>query len=362
MSLLYFTRHLMPYDTAMTFGLFALFVALADRPNFKTALACGGLSFLCFITYNGYWALAALAMLVHILFKNEGMTGPVRKSLFVASGFILPAILLFLMAMSTGIDLLTEYRTFATTVSQGSYAEGGSLPFEYFWHTEHILFILMGMLAVYAMIESRGRNKSLNVAGASLVFIYLCLMIPSVFMQSIVVYGRLARQMMPFLAILSASGLVRLEHNHPSGQKIVRLAFVLIFIQAAWNYSIAYNLSYPREFSREAQALYPEFIFSEKRLAFGAPTLCQNNGYVIENVKHFVTPPDPNPPVGGEVLLSAPHPDNFLPYQYEGYTYEERILFRELNLQMRLVKADREFMSESNPIWTAIKSCVAKEN
>jgi hypothetical protein len=53
MSLLYYSRHLMPYDSAMTFGLFAVYAALTEKPNTKTSLACGTLGFACFITYNG---------------------------------------------------------------------------------------------------------------------------------------------------------------------------------------------------------------------------------------------------------------------------------------------------------------------
>jgi len=52
MSLLYYSRHLFPYDMAMSFGLVALYVALSRNQNVKTSLACGSLSFLCFITYN----------------------------------------------------------------------------------------------------------------------------------------------------------------------------------------------------------------------------------------------------------------------------------------------------------------------
>jgi len=361
-SLLYFTRHLMPYDTAMTFGLFALHVALTDKPSLKTSLLCGGLSFLCFITYNGYWSLAGLAMITNVLRSDRNLLSLVQKGFFTAIGFVTPVIFLLIVAIRFGENLLTEYRTFATTVSQGSYAEGWSLPFEYFWHTEHLAILALGLLSLYAIIESKGHNKSLNVFTAGLIFVYLCLLIPSVFLHSFVVYGRLARQMMPFLILLSASGLVRLEQNFLLGQKIARFVFVVIFIQAAWNYSTSYQLSYPRQFASKAQAQYPDFDFSEKRLGFGAPTLCKNNGYIIENVKYFVTPPEPNPPVQGELLLSTSHTDNFLPYQYEGYTYEQRQKFRELNLQMRFYKADSAFMSEANSAWTAIKSCVVKEN
>ena len=107
--------------------------------------------------------------------------------------------------------------------------------------------------------------------------------------------------------------------------------------------------------------LQPDFHFSEKRLTFGAPTLCQDSGFIIENVKRFEAPPEPNPAIQGKLLLSTLHPDNFLPYQYEGYTPEQRQTFRELQPEMRFYKAEDEFMSESNPVWTTMKSCVAKE-
>jgi hypothetical protein len=59
--------------------------------------------------------------------------------------------------------------------------------------------------------------------------------------------------------------------------------------------------------------------------------------------------------------MSAQHPVNFLPYQYEGYPLAERQAFRELKLQMKFYKAYAEFMSAENPAWTSIKSCVVKE-
>ena len=197
---------------------------------------------------------------------------------------------------------------------------------------------------------------------AALIFIYLCLLIPSVLLHAFVVYGRLARQMMPFIILLAAQGLVRLENNIRLGRTLKHILFALIVTQAVWNYRDAFGFSYPREFSMLAQAKYADFHFSEKRLAFGAPALCQNNGYVIEYAKHFATPPEVNPPIQGEVLLSAPHPDNFIPYQYEGYSYEERRYIRIMKPEMRFYKANAEFMSDSNPVWKTMKSCVVKEN
>lgn len=39
-------------------------------------------------------------------------------------------------------------------------------------------------------------------------------------------------------------------------------------------------------------------------------------------------------------MLSESHPVNFLPYQYEGYTPEQRQQFRRRNLQMTFYKLD----------------------
>ncbi len=363
MSLLYYARHLIPYDTAMTFGLLAIYTATSNQVTYKTSLLCGATAFLCFITYNGYWSLAALVMLFHALRQSKNFADLARKGLLTAAGFILPAILLIAISAVTGTNLLNEYRVFATTVSQGAFDEGWSLPFEYFWHTEHIVFIILGALSIYAIAHATRKKERAPILWAgAITFLYLCLVIPSVFLHSFVVYGRLARQMMPFLILLSASGLERLEQNFSFGKKLARIILAAIAIQAAWNYQASYALTYPREFAQQAQSLHPEFVFSEKRLTFGAPTLCQNNGYIIEYVKHFGIPPESNPPILGEILLSAQHPDNFLPYQYEGYTYEERQYLRELKPEMRFYKADVEFMSDSNPLWKTMKSCVVKEN
>ena len=362
MSLLYFSRHIVPYDTAMTFGLLAVYVALAKKPNLKTAFACGTLGFACFITYNGYWSLSLLGALIHIFRQNKNISDPIRKGLVVALGFSLPALFLFIFAWLAGTNLLTEYRTFASTVNQGSFDEGWSLPFEYFWHAEHWLFILLASLAIYAVFSSRGKDKTINLWAGAAIFIYLCLLIPSVFLHSFVVYGRLARQMIPFLILLSASGLERFKQDFPHAERLSKVLLIAVIVQAMWNYHESFRLTYPREFVQKMQTEYPGFVFSEKRLAFGAPTLCQNNGYIAEYVKHFEVPPEPNPPVQGQILLSAPHPDNFLPYQYEGYTYEQREYLRELNPAMRFYKADVDFMSDQNPIWKAMKNCYVGEN
>ncbi len=382
MSLLYFSRHLLPYDTAMTFGLLAVYVALGEQSNVKTSLACGALSFACFITYNGYWPLAGLAMLAASLQakrsnshdgggdrfvalrvpRHDGFWVILQQGFITSIGFTLPALFLVGVSAGVGTDLVTEYRSFSNTVTQGQFSEGWSLPFEYFWHAEHLNFVLPSLLAGYAIwVGIKNKHKTTLFWAGCLIFLYLCLVIPSVALNAFVVYGRLARQMTPFILLLAASGLSHLHAIHWWGNRLTAGILVVMAVQSMWNFQASYALTYPREFAQQMQAESPDFQFSEKRLTFGAPTLCQNNGYIAEFVKHFEAPPEPNPPIASQVILSAPHPDTFLPYQYEGYPPAQRQTMRELQIEMRLYRVDESFMNDANPLWQSVKSCVVKE-
>jgi hypothetical protein len=358
LSLLYYSRHLFPYDMAMSFGLLALYVALTRPQSIKTSLLCGSLAFLCFITYNGYWTLAIFVMFANILMNSENITALLKRAACTAAGFIAPLSLLFLAMFAVGTNMMSAYRLFATSITQGAFEEGWSLPFAYFWHTEHtgiLIFVVLCVLAIIRLTKDREQVTMLWVAGVF--FIYTCLVIPSVLLHDFVVYGRLARQMLPFLILLSATGLSQIEHLRLSRANLPVGILVLTLLQAAWNFGQSYQLSYPRQFSEELQAQYRGFEFSTKRLAYGAPTVCQSNGYIIENAKYFLSAPEITQAVNGELLREVSHPVNFLPYQYEGYTPAQRQEFREGQLKMRFYKVDHEFLSGPG---LEIKNCAIR--
>ena len=347
---------------AMSFGLLSLYIALTWNQTSQISMICGSLSFLCFITYNGYWSLAAFVMLSNILMNSKNKNSIVQKTLFTGIGFIAPLTFLIMGMQRLGTNMISAYRLFATSITQGSFAEGWSLPFAYFWHTEHTVILILGALSVIALIsEFKGSRQDTKLWAGGILFIYLCLFVPSVILQYFVVYGRLARQMIPFLVLLSAQGLAQVESRAASGRKITTIILALMLVQAAWNFMSSYNLAYPRQFVAEAKVKFPNFEFSSKRLAFGAPVICQNNGYVMESAKYYVTPPEKIPQVQGQLLLSALHPSNFLPYQYDGDPPSIRQRFRILKLKMNFYEVDEPFMSETNPAWLAIKNCVVRE-
>src|SRR5688572_12367288 len=181
LSLLYYSRHLYPYDMAMSFGLLALYIALVRKQTAQTSLVCGGLSFLCFITYNGYWPLAGFAMLTNILMNGENIDRIVQKTIFTAIGFIIPLVLLITAMRWSGTDMVSAYRLFATSITQGSFQEGWSLPFEYFWHTEHIVILILGAFSITAIItQFKDSRSDTKLWAGGILFIYLCLVILSV--------------------------------------------------------------------------------------------------------------------------------------------------------------------------------------
>ena len=357
-SLLYYSRHLFPYDTAMAFGLLALLAALVGNQSSRASLACGGLSFLCFITYNGYWSLAGFAMLANVVVHAGRRTEAVKKTIFTALGFLAPLLLLIVVMHRGGTEMLAAYRLFATSITQGRFEEGWSLPFEYFWHTERLSILILGALVGFALSRlSKNDQPFPRLWAGGVLFIYGCLLTSSVFLHWFVVYARLARQMIPFLVLLSAHGLVHLEGRKVGTSPVVTGLLALLFIQAVLNFRLAYQLEYPRQFSERLQAEYRDFEFSTKRMAFGAPTVCRSNNYAIENAKYFLSAPQISLPIRGDILREALHPVNFLPYQYEGYTPEQRQEFRKQQLKMKFYRVDAAFAVPANPDWTSIKMC-----
>jgi hypothetical protein len=166
---------------------------------------------------------------------------------------------------------------------------------------------------------------------------------------------------MPFLILLAASGLGILSRAlQPTGQKIAQIVLWMIFVQSVWNFSNTFRVAYPRDFVRDAQAQYPDFTFSPKRFLFGAPEICEHNGYAMQNAKYFLAAPETALPVPGQTLLAASHPVNFLPYQYEGYTPEQRQAFRKVQLRMVFYKLDPEFAAREDLQKIGILSCLTK--
>lgn len=344
--LLYYSRHIFPYDQAMFFGLLALYIALGDNAKPIVSILCGALSFLCLVTYNGYWAIAAFPMIVSIFNGTKEKHWIVKRPAFLALGFLTPLAILLMVCFVIGKDFFSDYGVYLQKIVQGSFSEGWSLPFEYFWYAEHGFIVIVGLFSLVALILFlKDRNRYLYIAIGGTLFIYLCLAIPSNILHIFVVYARTARQLLPFLILLTAYGLAALQSWKPGSRWLANIIVAAILVQAAWNYQLSSKIVYPREFIQDIQQQYPEFEVSSKMMRFYSPLICQHQGFLLLNF-HYIynwskTPTD----IRGELLLQAPHPVKFQPHLYEGYTPEERRAIRKENFEMAFYKLDADYLA-----------------
>ena len=271
-ALFYYSSHLLPYDLAMTFGLLALYVGMEGKAKIGQSIATGALGFLCFFSYNGYWSLAALAFTIHVFTPLELNFRLILKSVFTGLGFLTPFILLLWGSTLFGNDLWKHYVAFSNTITNGTFSEGAIVPFKYFWVTEHFTLIVWLVLFSFAMMTLfRMQPKRLLIGLIGIAFIYLCLSVSSVLLQKFVVYGRLARQLILFLALIGAYSLRRIENHMPMGKVSVALVLCILVLQAGVNFWKPLHFVYPEEFSREAQARFPDFRPPKNMTYFYSP-------------------------------------------------------------------------------------------
>jgi hypothetical protein len=211
---------------------------------------------------------------------------------------------------------------------------------------------------LYAALNfSHENQQALFLGTGGIVFIYLCLFVPSTILHKFVVYGRLSRQLIPFLVLASVYGLLILVNKGRLGKTIAMMLLAIIIVQGVLNYHASYKTIFPREFIKKAQAEYPTFKMSTKRTNTGAPVICKYRDYVAINIKYIHPQPESLSDIEKNVLLSESHPINFFPYQYEGYSPGERKLFRNENVKMELILIEND--AQAFAVFGKLKSCVA---
>ncbi|MBF0363511.1 MAG: hypothetical protein HQK49_20995 [Oligoflexia bacterium] len=332
-TFLYYSRHLLPYDMAMFFGLSSVFFAITKRDiniinqNYNS-IFCGLLASCAFLTYNGYWILALLSLLIHFMLTYRS---GLRNALLAGISFILPIIILLIVSLlfvtnntnnTNNTDLLHQFLAFSHTVTQGSFSEGLTLPFYYLWHAEHLILIFWGVAFIYGLITIvilGERSQVMIISVSSVIFIYLIMLLFSNFLQKFVVYGRIARQLVPFLSIIAAIFFERLWTSPLKGKKIASVIMLILLIQAGINFRVPLTQVFPDRFIQLATLLsLPSSEILYAYLIYPEPTVISDEGR--------------------RVILKKSHPLQFLPYQYEGFTPEQRLKLRSVDISMRLLQ------------------------
>lgn len=321
----YYSRHVLPYDLAISFGLLSLYAGLLRESRPAGSLTAGVLAGCAFLTYAGAWLIGAAVLIIHVA-RASSWREFLRRSLTAGAGLAAPIAAAGLISMAFGGRLLESFVDFADTIDQGVYSEGWSLPFEYLWHAEHGLLLLwMVCVAAAAWRLRRGdQHPRLHAGFIGLATIYAAIVITSVVLEQFVVYGRLARHLVPFFCLITAAELERLRTTGANaGRRLVPVLAIALLVQTALNFQQPLRQWFPDDFQ-----------YAHGHLAAGNAA----TEYIWTYSRHIYPVPEPLAlPPDHTVVASAPHPLQFLPYQYEGYAPAERGALRATDISMRLV-------------------------
>jgi hypothetical protein len=317
----YYSRHLLPYDTSMTLALLALLAAVRSATRRARVWVCGALCAVAFLAYSGAWVLVGFVMFVASMSGGMRLREVALRALYTVIAFALPIAALFTASAIAGGNLHSEFLSFARTVVQGSFVEGWRIPFAYLWHAEHGIAVLWLVCTVVALSRAPNLVARANVGVAGVVCIYGLLVLASTVLHMFVVYGRTARQLVPFLCLVAAQQLHRLW-IHPKWHKAALAVVALSLVQAGVNMATPLGQVFPEEFKIRTTIAMPS---------------ARAEGAVFVFADHIFPRPVPVDLSGISTLASAPHPLQFVPYQYEGFTPEERHVLRTTDITMRLV-------------------------
>jgi hypothetical protein len=98
---------------------------------------------------------------------------------------------------------------------------------------------------------------------------------------------------------------------------------VAVAVQAAYNYAPPLRQQFPREFIPRAEAIAARTGAAEPMLGYAH--------HIYPSPEELDIPPD------AVVVYRTAHPLQFLPYQYEGFTREQRERLRSTDIRMLAV-------------------------
>ncbi|HEY1794312.1 MAG TPA: hypothetical protein VGG34_15465 [Opitutaceae bacterium] len=326
-SLFFDCRHLFPYDPSLFFMLLALFLGAGRRPAL-VSLGVGALVAFGFLTYNGYWLMGASVFAIHVAFGGSGLRAAAGRSAYAAAGFFLVAGLVVGAGIAFSPTLLVDYRSFSGSVRQGNFFLGYRVVLGYLWSSERLL-VLVWLAAFVRFVASPPAGASARARAwlAGLLIVVGGLVFFSDVVPMFMVYGRLVRQAVPYLCLGAGGGMAALlRTGRERWSWLPAVAAASVAALAAWNFSGPFRIVYPDQFLRSAQAIMKRDSakeFSFYKLLFAGSLWGQKLDVGTGNYG---------------VLLRRPNPEQFRPYQYEGFSLAQRRDINSHDVSMRLMK------------------------
>lgn len=340
-SPLCYARHLLPYECALGAALGGLAIGLA-RATPRRALACGILGGAAMGLYNGYWFLVPVVWFAHAWWWRRE-ANRIRLVEWCTLGTVCAlALPLAVGTVAGGRAYWTTLSAFSASATQGLFAEGWSLPWQFLWDSEGFPGLAMlGSVVIagaWARRTPNGGSARVTLWLLCLAAIYGLLVLFSTGLGRFVVYGRSVLPLVPLFALLGGWAAARLL----SGRLVAQLgAAAAIAVVAVLHYRTHFALMYPRELE---VAVLRQYGYPKHALTFSgsvyvplaAPVTRPNLALVNAQFLYPLRAPRDAPV--GETLLRFEHPLGLRALHYEGHTPRERALLRTHDSAMRLIR------------------------
>jgi hypothetical protein len=313
-SLFFYSRHFLPYDSALLALLLALWLALGSY-SASNSLRVGLVVGLGFLTYNGYWLLGACVLALHAALGDGGAGRAWRRAVLAGAGFLLVVATVIGLGQALSGNLIAQYQSFSGSVRQGDFYLGYRVIIQYLWFAERGLFLLFVAAFAYALAGSRrsrdlGRLKwwacGVVIVGGGLVFF-------SDVVPRFMVYGRLTREMVPFLCLGAGVGISRFMEARGRREGLYSGVLVaLVLCVAAFNFAAPLRQVFPEKF----RSLAMNEISARQGNGIGFYRILFAESLWGERLDAEIPP--------HTELLRRPNPLQFRPYQYEGFSAAQR--------------------------------------
>ena len=338
-SLFFYARHFLPYDIALFVMLCGLWLGLGPWSR-RNSLLTGVVVGFGFLTYNGYWLLGGCVLVLHTLLGAGEWRRPPARAGLAFLGLLLPIGLFLGLGSLASRDLIQSYRTFAGTIKQGDFFNGYRVIAEFLWFAEggFLIFLLLAFAYALPAFKDAQARRRLAVWAGALVFLTAGLVVLSDVVPLFMVYGRLARVLVPFLCLGAGLGTARFLERRGKARPLWSAGIVAwVLALASLNFAVPLRQVFPDGFL----GLASRSIQSDTAHGYGF--------YRILNAGLMWGRRLDQPAPSGVEILRRRNPMQFRPYQYEGYSVEERRNLNRYDISMRLLKLPMR-LSES-PRW-----------
>ncbi|MCC7447304.1 MAG: hypothetical protein IT324_07815 [Anaerolineae bacterium] len=341
-----YIRHLLPYDWALAFFLLACWIGLRRKPMRLSMRQVALIGVLCgfgFSVYPGYYPLLGIIGLLIMLFnRRHGAT-----FLVFATGVIAVQVIYVLLSPVARLSYVDLLRAFASTINQGDYTDSYYFAAAYLVDSEGVFgATLLALFGVSALLAIKRRDWDARVRGLVILSLlaYLAYATLVFVFHAAVYYGRLIHAYIPFILIGSVLALTALPPRYTRlvwGGMLALGAASLIVNAAAY-----LPLQYPNTVRTRLFADYPglktcELITNidwKLDVTGGCDVMGVNVRFLWPGMDtHMIFEPPPN----WEALYLTNHPANYWPYQYEGYTRQERDAIRQRPHQLAIYRINR---------------------